>query len=202
MHNSWKDIFSKHASPFLVWKVPVSCSLFQCEGSKNIKHFQHFLKNISFVLYLINIVSEQRCLIKLKTACIFWRQILKPFATWDCQWYWWEFLLLWGQRWKLNLGIYILFYLAVVLPQECKWVCDRRCWVWHWSCVELPLPPAWRMFPHPDPASWEANHANAFISDPSLSSWSFGASQVGYGNDCSSYPRSEPSTNSCPVLGS
>lgn len=35
-----------------------------------------------------------------------------------------------------------------------------------------------------------------------LSSWSFGASQVGYGNDCHSYPNSELSNNSWPILGS
>lgn len=35
-----------------------------------------------------------------------------------------------------------------------------------------------------------------------LSSWPFGASQMGYGNDCHSYPNSELSNNSWSILGS
>lgn len=101
-----------------------------------------------------------------------------------------NFLLQWGQRWIFNLTIYILHYLAVVLTQAVQRVCDHHCWLWHWSCTEFPLPPVWRMFSHLDSTSWEAIHTNAFISDPQLSSWAFGASQVGYSNDCPSYPNS------------
>lgn len=158
-HNSWKDTISKFASPSPVWKVPFSCSLFQY--SKTTKHFQHFFKNISFLLCLINRVPGQYFLIKLKSAYIFFEAA----PTRHCQWYYWEFLLLWRQRWKFTSAFTSYFIPLRFWFKQHKWVCDCGCCLCHWNCAEFPVPTAWRMFSHPDPASWEANHTNAFISN-------------------------------------
>lgn len=198
-HNSWKDTISKFASPSLVWKVPFSCSLFQY--SKTTKHFQHFFKNISFLLCLINRIPGQYFLIKLRSACIFFEAnpdallgtISDTTENFCCCGDRGENspqrLHLTLSRWDFgssNTNEFVTVAAACATGAVLSFQCQQR-----GGCSPtltlLPGRPTTQML---------------LLATTPLSSWPFGASQVGYGNDCHSYPNPELSNNSWPILGS
>lgn len=104
---------------------------------------------------------------------------------------------------KIHLSVYTLFHFAEILvwAAQVSWwlwllpVPLELCWVSSANSVE-DVPPPWPCFLGGQP------HKCFHKQQPPLSSWPFGASQVGYGNDCHSYPNSELSNNSWPILGS